>query len=171
MAVEQESDAPDDIPSWLMTFSDVITLLMTFFILLLTFATSEPESFDRVQVSLFGGGGATGIAGDRTSSMDHDALLMRERARSGRITTRGSEMPPIQSDPVYESIANGIAGLEDDEKRELATQHAILVPLTLLIDSNGEVTDLAKAQTQIARATAPEAGLGCGALCRERRPT
>ena len=46
-----------------MTFSDVITLLMTFFILLLTFATNEPESFSRIETSMFGGGG-TGTISD-----------------------------------------------------------------------------------------------------------
>ena len=37
-----------EVPTWFMTYSDVITLLMTFFILLLTFATNEPESFERM---------------------------------------------------------------------------------------------------------------------------
>ena len=58
-------DKPDDIPAWFMTYSDVITLLMTFFILLMTFATNEPERFERMQVSMFGGSGATGLAGRR----------------------------------------------------------------------------------------------------------
>ena len=50
------------IPSWFLTYTDVITLLMTFFILLLTFATSEPEFLSKVQVVAFGGGGSTGVA-------------------------------------------------------------------------------------------------------------
>ena len=40
----------DDIPAWFMTYSDVITLLMTFFILLLTFATTEPERFRKIDI-------------------------------------------------------------------------------------------------------------------------
>ena len=65
MAKEKEFEMPPDIPSWVMTFSDVITLLMTFFILLLTFASNTPEKFEQVQVSMFSGGGATGIVGRR----------------------------------------------------------------------------------------------------------
>lgn len=149
MAKEKEPDIPEDIPSWLMTFSDVITLLMTFFILLLTFATSEPETFDRMQVSLFGGGGASGVAGKSDSAMDKDALLLRERPRSGRITMRGSEMPPINSDPVYETLAKGIAGLENEEQRELSTQHSVTLPLTLMVDSSGEISALGSQQLRM----------------------
>jgi len=51
-----------DIPAWFMTYSDVITLLMTFFILLMTFSTTEPENFGRMQVVMFGGGNSSGVA-------------------------------------------------------------------------------------------------------------
>ena len=50
-----------DIPEWIVTYSDTITLLMTFFILLLTFATSEPEKFQQLQSVMFGGSRATGM--------------------------------------------------------------------------------------------------------------
>ncbi|MCA9152169.1 MAG: flagellar motor protein MotB [Planctomycetales bacterium] len=140
MAKQADPDPPADLPPWLMTYSDVVTLLMTFFILLLTFATSEPESFDRMQVSMFGGGGATGIAGDKIKGMDRDALLVRERSRAGRITMRGSETPPVNTDPSYDSMTKGLAGLENAEERELATQHSVSLPLSLLVDSRGEIS-------------------------------
>ncbi len=131
-----------------MTFSDVITLLMTFFILLLTFATNEPESFERMQVSLFGGGG-TGIAGKNIGPMDQDTVLMRERPRSGRITHRGSEMPPTYTDPAYESLANGISGLEEHEERVLSTTHSLTVSTSLLVNSDGEVTSFGAQQLRM----------------------
>ena len=56
-------DPPEDVPLWFMTYSDVITLMMTFFILLLTFATNEPERFEQMKISVFGASGASGIAG------------------------------------------------------------------------------------------------------------
>ena len=43
-------EPPDDVPLWFMTYSDVITLMMTFFILLLTFSTSDPERFEQMKV-------------------------------------------------------------------------------------------------------------------------
>ena len=91
-----------DVPLWFMTYSDVITLMMTFFILLLTFATNEPESYEQMQASMFGGAGAMGIAGDILE--ENDAVLMRQRLRLGRATDRGSEMPPMESSPTAQAL-------------------------------------------------------------------
>ena len=144
MPKQKEFEMPPDIPSWVMTFSDVITLLMTFFILLLTFASSTPEKFEQVKVSMFAGGGATGIVGTKDTGMERDSVLMRERSKAGRLTTRGSEMPPLEADAAISSLGKGIAGLEDAEKRKLSTQHAFTVPLSLFVDSEGKVTSIGK---------------------------
>ena len=139
MAREKPPDPlGDDVPAWVMTFSDVITLLMTFFILLLTFASSEPETFERMQVAVFGGGGASGIAGKIDSTVDKDTIVMRERPRSARLSQRGSEMPPTYTDPSYESMAKGIAGLEQNEERQLSDSHVLKIPLAEWVDERGE---------------------------------
>ncbi len=151
MARQKEPDPAMEIPSWIMTFSDVITLLMTFFILLLTFATDEPEKFERMQVSMFKGGGALGIAGPAASPLDKDSLLVRERPRAGRITTRGSEMPPLNSDATTESLAEGIAGLEEEEQRELSTNHSVAIPLVLLFSADGELSPRGEASARLLR--------------------
>ena len=135
-------EPPADVPFWFVTYSDVITLLMTFFILLLTFATNEPESFDRMQVAFFGGGGATGFAGPPQDPMEKDACVLRVRPPAGRQTTRGSEMPPTHSDPALASLATGIESLQDDEARDLQQRYSIRIPLALLVESGGRVTAL-----------------------------
>lgn len=149
MAKKVEFELPADIPVWLMTFSDVITLLMTFFILLLTFATNQPETFERMQVAMFAGGGATGIAGPSQKPLDQDSILLRMRPRSGRITMRGAEMPPVNSDPVLQSLAKGLQGLEEEERRDLATSHAASIPLSLLVDESNGVTAMGKQQLKM----------------------
>jgi hypothetical protein len=148
MARKKEGDAPADIPIWFVTFSDVITLLMTFFILLLTFATSEPEQFERLQIAMFGGGGTQGLAGLSDPS-EKDTVLLRERPRAGRVSLRGSEMPPIHADPSCQSLAAGLAGLEENERRELSTQHAIFVPLNLIFTSDGAISSLGYQQLRM----------------------
>lgn len=128
-------DTSGDVPAWFMTYSDVITLLMTFFILLLTFATSEPETFTRMQVAMFGGGGATGIAGPKPESLEEDSFLIRRRPVSGRLTDRGSEMPPMYVDPLRESVSAGLQSLEDSEEVEDADQRAVDLSIPLLFDN------------------------------------
>ena len=129
-----------------MTYSDVITLLMTFFILLLTFATNEPESFVQMQTVMFGGGSATGLVGDRTDSLDSDAIVLRQRPRSARLAIRGSEMPPIYSDPDYASISGGLEALEDANDEDELAEYVIMASLLQLVDEDGSLSDLGHRQ-------------------------
>ena len=48
---KQESSGPKGAPDWVVTFTDMISLLVTFFVLLLTFSSSE--DFDRLRVDGF----------------------------------------------------------------------------------------------------------------------
>lgn len=146
MARQKQPDPPeDDVPAWVMTFSDVITLLMTFFILLLTFASNQPETFDRMQVAMFGGGGAKGVAGT-SDGMDKDDLLMRERSRAGRIAPEGSRSPPTYSDPALSTLDKGMAGLELEEHRVIGTTHHVYQSLDQLVNDKGEITARGKQQ-------------------------
>ena len=137
-----------DIPAWFMTYSDVITLLMTFFILLLTFATNEPERFERIQVSMFGEGGSTGIAGHKLDGIERDSWVYRIRPRSARMVMRGTEMPPFKNDPTIAKASGELAGIEDPGDIDLSRTFKIELPLNHLIDANGQITDKGE---QIAR--------------------
>jgi flagellar motor protein MotB len=136
-----EDPPPSDIPFWFITYSDVITLMMTFFILLLTFATSEPENFVQMQVAVFQGSGGNGVAGKATSSVDQDSILYRQRPSSGRRTTRGAEMPPQESDPTFASVDAGLEGMEEKPEAILAQGHAMVLSLPPFV-ADGKVTPL-----------------------------
>jgi chemotaxis protein MotB len=131
----------EGIPSWFMTYSDVITLLMTFFILLLTFATSEPEFFATVKVVSFSGGGSMGVAGDSKNLMDKDSVVVRERPNSAAMTTRGTETPPVHEDPATESVSRGLKSLEDPDALADAERVGIMANLSYMRDSGGKVTE------------------------------
>lgn len=138
MAKQVKFEEPaEDIPLWFLTYSDVITLLMTFFILLLTFATTEPESFERMQVSLFGGGGGTGVAGEKETGLTKDAIISRVRPRAGRITRRGSENQPIDTDTTIESLTKGVQSLEHEPENSLLQGHELRTDLILLVNETG----------------------------------
>lgn len=149
MANKCSCEQPADIPAWFMTYSDVITLMMTFFILLLTFATDEPENFERMQVAMFGGGSATGLAGKNEGALDQDSLLLRIRPKSARLTIRGSEMPPLYSDPTTESLDAGLKSLTESHELADAERLSIKMPLPLLIDESGEASEIGKQQMRM----------------------
>ena len=137
-------DTSGEVPLWFVTYSDVITLMMTFFILLLTFATSEPETFEQMKTTFFGGQGATGVAGQKVEAVENDALVMRYRPETSRITTRGSEEPPINEDPHLTSLAKGLEGLDADREHSLSVSYSVSVFLRLLTTGDGELTPLGK---------------------------
>lgn len=146
MARQKAFEEPeDDVPAWVMTFSDVITLLMTFFILLLTFATNTPETFDRLQVTMFGGGGSTGFVSE-VEGMDRDELLTRMRARVGRTTAAGSAMPPLYSDPTFASLEKNFAGLDADDENVLSRDYSITQRLDRIVGADGDLTAMGKQQ-------------------------
>lgn len=148
MAELAPEEPEDDVPAWVMTFSDVITLLMTFFILLLTFSSTTPETFDRMQISLFGHGGSSGFIAD-ADGMVKDALLMRTRARTGRVSQDGSPIPPAYSDPDLETLDKGLAGLDEDDVREITTTHHIRQKVDSLVDAKGNLTSLGVQQMKM----------------------
>lgn len=113
MRKKRNKPAPSGIPAWFMTYSDVITLLMTFFILLLTFATNEPEQFERMKVAVFGGGGGTGLIGENNNPLEYDSTVVRFRPRSARQTMRGTELPPLHEEPATASVTRGLEALEE----------------------------------------------------------
>lgn len=141
MKERNSPDPPMEVPAWFFTYTDVITLLMTFFVLMLTFATSEPERFERMQVALFGGSGGTGVAGP-AEVLEKDTVLLRERPRSARLTTRGSEMPPIHSDVTTQSLASGLQGLEEEPTAKTVDSFTFDMPVSLLVTDDEAITSV-----------------------------
>lgn len=146
MARKKIAATSGGIPAWFMTYSDVITLMMTFFILLLTFSTSEPETFEQMQIATFGSGGGTGSAGDNHFPIDRDSLLVRYRPRTARSVLRGSETLPHETDPVQDSVAKGLKSLEQPDELAAAERVGVETPIALLRNSDGTLTNIAKQQ-------------------------
>lgn len=130
---------PMEIPKWFMTYSDVITLLMTFFILLLTFASSEPENFAQMQIATFGGSGGSGIAGAKPTSQDKDSLTVRYRPSAARRTARGSESAPLDITPIGESASKGLDALENPDQLMSAERVSTETRMDGLRDSDGKL--------------------------------
>lgn len=147
----RKAKASDDggIPRWFVTYSDVITLLMTFFILLLTFASSEPEGFEMMQQSLFGSGGSSGTIGNKLEAQEKDSYVVRVKPASSRLTPHGSSMPPMYSDPVTEAASKGLAALKENNDLAHFERFSLNVSVQLYIDSEGTITEIAKRHLQM----------------------
>lgn len=137
MAKEKPEEPEGELPAWLMTYSDVITLMMTFFILLMTFSTTEKENFERLQVAMFSGGDASGFVGD--GKISEDSLVVRERPRSARKAQRGSEMPPIHKDATTETLKKGLESLKTNP-RDPTANRSVTMRLPMLVSSDGDIS-------------------------------
>ncbi len=136
-----DTASPGDIPAWFMTYSDVITLLMTFFILLMTFATHAKERTEKTKNTMFSNAGGSGVAGEKANRPAADNWVNRIRSRSARIALKGAEMPPVTTDPATEAIGSGLRSLTEDESKQDDMQtHHVDVPLGELVDAMGNLT-------------------------------
>lgn len=134
-------DTTGDIPAWFMTYSDVVTLLMTFFILLMTFSTHSPERTEKTRVTFFQSSGGTGLIGPRANRPEADSWVNRVRTPAAKVSLKGSEMPPIQESHVMEAVGNGLKSLTDEEQQQddMST-HFVEIPIDDLIDHQNRLT-------------------------------
>ncbi len=84
----EESSGPG-VPAWMLTYADTVTLLMTFFVMLMSFSTFDKEKFAKIRGSLVG---HLGIVGEERLS--RDSLLPRRHMDASRVHLRGYENPP-----------------------------------------------------------------------------
>ncbi|MCA8994803.1 MAG: flagellar motor protein MotB [Planctomycetaceae bacterium] len=143
-----QASSAGEVPAWFMTYSDVITLLMTFFILLLTFASNEPEKFERMQISMFGGGGSQGFARESKDAMDRESVVTRYRPRVSRMTQRGVESPPEMDEYPSGALDEGLRALQ--QRNDLAQFQRLTIDVTISewLDDSGELTGLGSYQLQ-----------------------
>lgn len=88
-ARQPASDESAGAPEWMVTFSDCMTLLLTFFVLLLSFSSFDKEVFDEFKTTLAGGFPSVSLAS--RYSMDASSLI--ERVRSRQHLEQGSDRP------------------------------------------------------------------------------
>jgi len=74
----------------MVTYSDVISLLVTFFVMMLTFSTANREKFDKARGSLEG---AFGI-GSNVGRLSVSGFIEERHMHHGRSTATGIDFPP-----------------------------------------------------------------------------
>ena len=85
MSVKREEEEPFSAPPWIVTFSDMIGLLTSFFIMLLTYSTKDRAEFRQLRGSLLG---EFGLIAD-ASSPDYDSMLTPEEALANNLRNDG----------------------------------------------------------------------------------
>ncbi|MHC4480783.1 MAG: flagellar motor protein MotB [Planctomycetota bacterium] len=133
-AEEQSGGAP----AWMMTYGDSVTLLLTFFVLLLTFSTPNEEHFQQFTLGLLRGSSRMGVfeSPDESRGLGPD----QRRMAAGRMDELGAEKPPSYSEAPLEQLKHHYAEVDVAELRDLKGAVLIRIPLVELFGTGLELT-------------------------------
>ena len=129
--------------SWIVTYSDMITLLMACFIMIITFASKEPEKYGQKKDSLVGGEGGNGVVGTAKKSDNNDSVIWREKPGISRTGKGISEMPSLYSDPEMPTTAEILRALDVPLVGKLKDSFDIRLPLAMLFGTDGKLSSSA----------------------------
>jgi hypothetical protein len=128
---------------WLVTYCDMVTLLMACFIMVITFGNKEPEKYTRNLGSVVGGEGGSGAIGPTKKALDRASVVMRVSSPMGRIAEEGSEVPSLYADPTLEVTAEVLKRLDAPAVGTLADSYRMRVPMGLLFDGGEHLSSAA----------------------------
>jgi len=128
--------------NWIVTYCDMITLLIAFFICILTFASRESgnQNFPKFRDSVLYGPGGSGPAGAAIRGSDRDAVVWRQLLISAYPSAPGSRIPPLYSDPTFEKTSEVLHLLETSSLGTLGDSHVIRMPMVLFFDKEQDLT-------------------------------
>ncbi len=132
---EQQGGAP----VWMMTYGDSVTLLLTFFVLLLTFSTPDPESFQHLSVGLTTGGRRLGMF---DAAMGQDSIGPDERRlMSSRLDSEGAEKPPTETAELIQEMKHHYTEIDIARLQDLKGALVVRIPVVELFGTGTQVTE------------------------------
>ncbi len=127
-AKQQESEEARGAPEWMVTFSDCMTLLLTFFVLLLSFSSFDVKIFRRLRVIYSKAFGSI----TPVISSDRDALLLLPRIKYTDELDKGSEKPTLE-----DGLTEGL--MKETRLRDLQRGMAFVIPSNRLFWGQGTI--------------------------------
>jgi chemotaxis protein MotB len=90
---DAQSDKAPGAPEWMVTFSDCMTLLLTFFVLLLSFSSFDEKVFYNLKVIFVKA--LPSVAPTETKRKQRDALVTAKQIKPTKDLDKGSEKPTL----------------------------------------------------------------------------
>jgi len=126
-----EPDEAPGAPEWMVTFSDCMTLLLTFFVLLLSFSSFDENIFEQLSVVFFEGRPSVGQQRQKRPE-DKDAFLSLEQIDSSQNVIKGSEKPTLAT-----GLRDGLK--EETESADFRRHKVFLISSKRIFWGNGTV--------------------------------
>ncbi len=124
-------------PTWMLTYGDTVTLLLTFFVLLLTFSTPDEEGFAELAKGLMAGARFPPLAedGEQGNRMTQE----EQRLTASRLDSGGAEKPPMYSEDPIEALQRHYESLDIENLPDLKGGRVIRIPLVDLFGTEDEL--------------------------------
>ena len=133
--------------NWIVTYADMITLLMAGFIVIVTFASRDVnENMIKKSDSVSGGQGGTGYAGMTRKSADKDQVAVRKAPGRGNPFQQSSLTPPMYSDSPNDVAKNIRKMVEEDKIGDFGDSYEISLSYGLLFESGNQLSPVGKLQ-------------------------
>jgi flagellar motor protein MotB len=124
----------------MVTFGDALTLLLTFFVLLMTFSTSKTSKEGELKKMARGFLGQEGGSGPRPFEMKSATGVERENLRQARPDIRQSQFPPVYEKLQKKKLQEKVAGLTVSEDTSINKAIFIKVPVDTLFGPEGRLS-------------------------------
>ena len=134
--------------NWIVTYADMITLLMAGFIVIVTFGSRESDQNIKREDSISGGKGSKKVVGTPRKGVANDSVAIRSAQGMGDPFGQGSRTPPMYAESPQEVLKN-IQAAQDENPGKLSDSFEISYPLGFVFESG--VTFSQGGQTQLLR--------------------
>jgi chemotaxis protein MotB len=126
-------------PLWMVTYGDSVTLLLTFFVMLLTFSTPNKEGMAQLAKGMLAGSRRMALFSGATQE---ESLVPDERTTAeSRLDESGGESPPMGSDAPLDELTRHFESTDVSKLKELEGGRLIRIPVVDLFGTGTELTD------------------------------
>lgn len=128
-------------PKWMVTFGDALTLLLTFFVLLLTFSTSKTSNEGKLKEMARGFLSKEGGSGPRTRELKSAPGVGKARLRRANLRLSQTQFPPLYQSLDKKKLQAKAPGLTVTRMADIGKAVVIRVPVKRLFRSDGRLSD------------------------------
>jgi chemotaxis protein MotB len=138
---QEQADDQGGAPKWMVTFGDALTLLLTFFVLLLTYSTPDERDLGEMAQGFMGKQGEGGAAKKKPDSAQ---MIPRPHLQQARPHLGPSQFPPLYRELRRQGRHSGISGLSIFKAPGLAKSVVIRMPLREIIVGRFSLSETGK---------------------------
>jgi flagellar motor protein MotB len=132
-----EEEIQTFVPTWMVTYSDTITLMLCFFVMMLTFSGASEDAHRPAQVSPLKGSKIPPVVPGPPG--EENLATEAPRLSAARLGTGGAEKPPLQSESPLDELTRYYPDVDISHLEQLKGALVIRMPLVEVFGTGLEI--------------------------------